>query len=136
MLASADICFQPIRKLLNIPYAPETDLRSLRAKTLRENLPLGCILAIVTLKECCTTKWMSSEWKIFGLNEQERAFGNYDTSRYGLVTDNVRRLRTPIPFKSRQGKLLDVPQEIEQEIRRQQLVSAFTYGKTVDANWI
>ncbi len=50
----------------------------------------------------------------------ERAFGNYQPGRYSLVTANMRRLRDPIPFKSRQGKLLDweAPTNVEEMVKR------------------
>lgn len=43
--------------------------------------------------------------------DQERAFGNYGPGRYGLVFEDMVKLKTPIPFKSRQGKLLDLDED-------------------------
>ena len=45
--------------------------------------------------------------------EQEIAFGNYAPGRFGLVFDDVNLLRVPVPWKSRQGKLLDLDPETE-----------------------
>lgn len=51
--------------------------------------------------------------------EPELSFGDYTQCRYGLITENVFRLPQPIPFKSRQGTLLDVPEDILAQLRRQ-----------------
>jgi hypothetical protein len=51
--------------------------------------------------------------------KRERAFGKYEPGRYGLVAVEAFSLPEPIPFKSRQGKLLDLPAEVAAEIRKQ-----------------
>jgi hypothetical protein len=56
------------------------------------------------------------------LTEDEARFGNYSVGRYALITEDMRRLATPVPYKSRQGKLLDLPADVEalvmEELRR------------------
>lgn len=50
---------------------------------------------------------------------QERAFGNYEVGRYGLVFTTMVRLPIPIPWKSRQGKLLTLDNDTEMLIEDQ-----------------
>lgn len=45
--------------------------------------------------------------------KQELAFGNYGPGRFGLVFEDVKMLSVPIPWKSRQGMLLDLDPETE-----------------------
>lgn len=84
--------------------------------------PRGHIIAVGTLTDCCPTESDICIPAIFEEHpeldtEQERAFGNYDPGRYGLVFENVSMLHEPIPFKSRQGKLLDLDFDTEQKVR-------------------
>lgn len=51
--------------------------------------------------------------------EQERAFGDYSPCRFGLVFEDIRVLTEPVPFKSRQGKLLDLDPGTEELVRKQ-----------------
>lgn len=84
--------------------------------------PRGKIIAVGTLSACWPTE---SEICIPGVfdehpeltTEQERAFGDYSPCRYGLVFENVILLHDPIPFKSRQGKLLDLDFDTERLVR-------------------
>lgn len=59
---------------------------------------------------------------------QERAFGDYSEGRYGLVFDSVFRLERPIPYKSRQGKLLTLDGETEGLVMQQLREAAATVG--------
>lgn len=84
--------------------------------------PRGQIIAVGTLVDCCPTE---SDICIPGVfddhldlnTEQERAFGDYSTGRYGLVFENVSMLQEPVSFKSRQGELLDLDFETEAKVR-------------------
>ncbi len=109
----------PFREALNAAHVPIAVYRSGR----RFQLPLGCIIAVAKLIDCGTSEAIvegqpGTRYEKL-LAGQERAFGNYDPGRFGLMTESVFRLPIPIPFKSRQGMLLDVPQEIVVEIQKQ-----------------
>lgn len=71
-------------------------------------LPLGAVVAVVTVADCRPTgRTLSSypfapEW----LPEEgspERAFGDYRPGRYGWFLENILRLPEPVPAKGRQG---------------------------------
>jgi hypothetical protein len=55
----------------------------------------------------------------YKLSSEEGAFGNYAPGRFGLVCDNVFRLPRPVPFKSRQGKLLELSGDAWMLMRQQ-----------------
>ncbi len=55
--------------------------------------------------------------------DQERSFGDYSPGRFGLVFENVLALPEPVPFKSRQGKLLELDPETERLVRAQMAVN-------------
>ena len=99
-------------------------LSQFRAEALRSVLPFGAIIAVCDLVDCLPTEACICVPGVYDDYPDldiptERAFGNYDPGRFGFVTENMFRLPEPIPFKGRQGKLLDVPEEIEAEILRQ-----------------
>lgn len=50
---------------------------------------------------------------------QERAFGNYEEGRYGFVFTAVMRLPIPVPWKSRQGKLLTLDNDTQMLVEDQ-----------------
>lgn len=85
----------------------------------------GCIIGAVNVIACHPTHRRSWQQGIFDLfpeldTPRERAFGNYEPGRYGILADaKTFVLPAPIPFKSRQGKLIDLPKEIFQEMRHQ-----------------
>lgn len=97
--------------------------------------PFGCIVAVCKLAYCVRTAALtaasphlishSREPLLPGLRhgsiltKEEYAFGNYGDGRYGLITTHVFKLPEPIPFKSRQGKLLDVPPSTVSAIQTQ-----------------
>ena len=92
------------------------------------DFPRGHIIAVCNLVDCRATTvgvhlpgWSGAVFNAYPELDtpQERAFGNYEHGRYGLVTSGMFRLPQPIPFKSRQGKLLDLPAEIAAEVNRQ-----------------
>ncbi len=121
----------PFREALNAAHIPVEPYRSGR----RFQFPLGCIIAVTKLVGCVRTGALTAasphlishgrEVSLPGirygnlLTKEEYAFGNYEDGRYGLITAAVFRLPSPVPFKSRQGMLLDVPQEIVVEIQKQ-----------------
>ncbi|MEP1076580.1 ASCH domain-containing protein [Leptolyngbya sp. PL-A3] len=88
-------------------------------------LPLGCIVAIAELTDC---RMMAPSYNTLSeqtyryINEQsqlELTVGDWRPGRYALQLDNVRPLPQPIPFTSRQGKLLSVPEELALVVRSQ-----------------
>lgn len=112
--------------LLQYPPFAEAVQSSVRNKKwIREIFPHGKIVAVVKLHDCKmfvdTDQALvgHTEIRMLPPDEPERSFGNYERGRYGLLTKDVFRLSEPIPFTSRQGKLLDVPSEIVAEIQRQ-----------------
>lgn len=110
----------PFREALNSAHIPIAPYRSGR----RFQFPLGCIVAVAKLIDC---KRIGGDqaWRArpdFIMQEPaspELEFGNYEPGRYGLITEDVFRLPRPIPFKSRQGMLLDIEPAIVEEIRQQ-----------------
>lgn len=86
----------------------------------------GCILALAELTDCLVmtdvVEDATPEPQVINISVVpflERAVGNWDIDRYALQLDDVRPLTQPIPFTSRQGKLLPVPEEIAQAVRSQ-----------------
>ncbi len=75
--------------------------------------PFGCIIAVGNLSVCRPTDYFAY------ISNQERAFGNYDPGRFGMVFENVVKLKEPIPWKSRQGKLLELDVKTELRLREQ-----------------
>jgi hypothetical protein len=118
MMAGEQLCWDMLRD------GRIADTWTSRAGYLRPELPFGAIIAVCDLIDCLPTE---ASFCIPGVFDdypemdtpQERAFGNYEPGRYGLVTSNMFQLPEPIPFKSRQGKLLDLPAEICAEVNRQ-----------------
>lgn len=88
----------------------------------------GHIIAVGILSDCVPTEIRGiCDRELFGEygdykhldTPQERAFGNYAPGRFGFVFTDVARLKSPIPFKSRQGKLLDLDRDTELAVRAQ-----------------
>lgn len=81
-------------------------------------LPLGSIVAVANLSNCLE---MMEDFSGHGLirigdqSELEQAVGDWNRGYYALQLDDVHPLE-PIPFTSRQGKLLDVPEEILKQV--------------------
>jgi hypothetical protein len=106
--ASSSACWNPLRDALGFE---DKWGYSDRIKAVRQALPFGAVIAVCNLVDCLPTDSTFCLPGVFDDHQeldtpQERAFGNYAPGRFGLVTANMRRLREPIPFKSRQGKLL------------------------------
>lgn len=66
-------------------------------------LPLGAIVAVCTLEDCCPTDLLGGLPRDDRLTEQEAAFGDYQPGRWGWILGNVRALSEPIPCKGRLG---------------------------------
>ena len=74
------------------------------------NLPRGeivCTVRVVCAKQVSN---LTPEWTR-ALSEQERAFGDYGTGRWGWVLDDVVKLPQPIPYRGAQGPF-NVPDEL------------------------
>ena len=85
---------------------------------------MGHIIAVSKLVACKMFVSDTAGLGNYGLRmlppeEPELSFGNYEEGRYGLITTDVFKLPEPIPFRSRQGKLLDVPEDVVASIQRQ-----------------
>lgn len=118
-------------------------MRSLKVQTLNTymaELPLGAIVCVVDLVQCLSTNGHSMEFRSLDFemrddevlkNESvhvsykkpepesnEYAFGNYDPNRWMWFTENLRRLREPVPCKGVQG-LRDLRAGIEALVREQ-----------------
>jgi hypothetical protein len=61
-------------------------------------LPLGALLCVVDLVDCVPTESLAAK-----ISEQERAFGNYGSGRFGWILENVRVLPAPVPYRGAQG---------------------------------
>jgi hypothetical protein len=86
--------------------------------------PPGHILAVGNLSDCLSTDGNICLPGIFCDypeldTPQERAFGDYSAGRYGFVFTDVKRLPSPVPFKSRQGRLIDLDYATEYAVRGQ-----------------
>lgn len=71
------------------------------------DLPLGKVLSVTQFKDCAPTDEI--RWDISG---QERAFGNYGSGRYGIVTSGPRRLREPFELRGFQSIPWKMPRTI------------------------
>jgi len=100
----------------------ETCAESFFAEALRSAPPFspGHIIAVGTLLDCrpLDEHHVNNVFRIHpGLETpQELAFGNYGPEWFGLVFEDVKLLRNPVPFKSRQGKLLDLDAATERAV--------------------
>ncbi len=114
-LTCADAPFRTLLEELGIFRA------GMSCPQLAQAFPRGHIIAVGTLLDCRPTGdvHVNDVFKIHPAldTEQERAFGDYSAGRYGLVFENVTLLQEPVPFKSRQGKLLDLDFETEAKVR-------------------
>ena len=67
-------------------------------------LPLGQVLATCRLTACTPTEVLDNGSNVFSvslpqLSEQEKAFGNYETGRYGFTLEDIEPLKVPVPAK-------------------------------------
>ena len=72
-------------------------------------LPRGAVIAVANF-----TGYKRTEELLASLSDDEEAFGNYGPDRYGFLTDQVRRLREPIPMKGAL-KIWKMPRPITDE---------------------
>lgn len=91
-----------------------------------EQLPYGVVVAIADLTKCLRMMngWVETDppegfTVIQSKSELERSAGSWEPGRYAFRLDNVRSIPNPVPFKSRQGKLLNAPAEIITLINQQ-----------------
>jgi hypothetical protein len=94
---------------------------------LYKTLPFGAIVAVADLVDCRPTdsftvaeldQWRSPPWNDKPLHLYhwtERQMGDFTPGRFGWVLENIRALKTPVPFKGRQ-QLFEVPFELLQEV--------------------
>ena len=86
-----DFCAkEPFRTVLQTHFGPDW---------YPNDLPLGCILAITTLKTCMRM----TEHLIAGIESPERDFGNYEVGRYAWFLGEPHVLPEPIPAKGSLG---------------------------------
>lgn len=73
-------------------------------------LPLSAVLCVVDVVDCIPTEIISPPYSDFlsQITLKEKAFGDYSPGRYGIITENLRRLEEPIPIKGKQG-IFDIP---------------------------
>jgi hypothetical protein len=72
-------------------------------------LPLGAIVATVTVDQCCEMT-ADSIAALRASDPDEHAFGNYQPGRFAWVLRDVERLAEPVPWKGSQG-IFEVPNE-------------------------
>lgn len=70
-------------------------------------LPHGCIIAVANLVACVSTNTVLYRPRIF----KERLFGDYSVNRFAWILEDIKALKTPIPFRGMQG-LFEVPDEL------------------------
>jgi hypothetical protein len=78
----------------------------------------GLIVAVVDVIDCLPTEVVFDCYPTLRNPEEER-FGNYAPHRFGIVTQALWPLPNPLPFKSRQGMLMDISGDLVGEICRQ-----------------
>ena len=83
-------------------------------------MPVGAVVAVGTLDSIITSEeWMTRhERKMPSYNDQEMAFGNYQSGRWAWRFVEMRILRTPVPCRGMQ-MLWNLPGSVEAEVRRQ-----------------
>jgi len=82
-------------------FAPE--VRSLFAGagiTHVSQLSFGCIVATCRMVACQSTDDLTLQGRV---SEQELAFGNYDSNRFGWILEDIVRLPKPVPARGSQG---------------------------------
>jgi activating signal cointegrator 1 len=72
-------------------------------------LPFGHALCVVTFLDC-----VPSQVAVQSASEQEKLMGNYETGRFVWATGNLRKFKTPFPFRGFQG-WFDVPDILVQK---------------------
>lgn len=115
------VCEDAFSDALEPHYATGHSLDGKWLKSLRAELPFGKIVAVVRAVTCVKTEMITGGLSRLALPniEREVTFGDYEPGRFGIITGDVFRLPEPIAFKSRQGKLLNVPAAIVAQIQQQ-----------------
>lgn len=122
---------QPMMKALEpIIGAHSAQFWAQYALAVRGRLPFGAIIAVVNLIDCCpTVDTVSTKATIIPAEPsaftkypqldtpRERAFGNYEPGRWAWVTNHLRVLSEPLPFKGGQG-LRDLDPAVAAEVIR------------------
>ena len=72
-------------------------------------MPFGKIIAVVDVIAC---EKITSSNRPTG---NELAFGDYTKGRFMWITDNLRKLKEPIPFKGKQG-FFEIPDSLVSEV--------------------
>lgn len=93
-------------------------------------LPLGCIVAVVELRDC---KVMTPPW-IDAQTPMERALGGWAVGRYGYTLANVHRVDPPVPFKGGQF-IFDVPQDTAPQLLAAYEACTDGIARTQGAAW-
>lgn len=96
------------RDLIEEPFF-STTLRAAGYSTAKQ-LPLGQILAVCFLEGCEPTEQLAPK-----ISEMEQAFGDYSAGRFGFVTSEVRKLKTPMQFKGALG-IRPLPEPITEDM--------------------
>lgn len=78
-----------------------------------ESLPFGAIVAVVDISAVWTTDGHARL-----VCDEERAWGDYTPGRYAWATNNLRRLREPVPCSGQQG-MWTLDPAIEAAVRAQ-----------------
>jgi activating signal cointegrator 1 len=75
--------------------------------TVAAQLPRGAIVARATLIDVVSTTELPAGYRrrnyVWWLNERERAFGNYEPGRYGLLLADVQALAEPMSARGKPG---------------------------------
>lgn len=77
----------------------------------RMQLPFGCVLAVVNMRQCTATTQVK-------LSGNEELFGDYSGGRYAYEFNKVRRLGVPVPVKGGQF-IFHLPPDVEAAVRRE-----------------
>jgi len=106
LLIAASKSFPPqCRELcLMEPFASALDI--LDAWSIDAALIRGFVLAVGQLADCVAVESLDGR-----IDQYERAYGDFTPGRWAWRLDDVRRLRSPLPFRGAQG-LYDVPDEL------------------------
>lgn len=74
--------------------------------------PFGCVVCVVDLCDVVKTE------HCVGITDEERSHGDYTRFRFAWITENCKRLLTPVPVIGRQG-LFNLPPDVEAKVRAQ-----------------
>jgi len=94
-----------------------------------DKLPRGCLLGVCELWDCVPTERFIQKGKVPPgpasffpvISEIEQGLGNYGRGRFAYRTRNMRRFKTPIPWKGAQY-LFEVPNDVAAEALKESVV--------------